>query len=176
MKPTYLILAASCLLSSCKEEAASVTTRSNHKPSETLQTVLAAKPRGDPQPIHIARTTARPGAEITLSGRIFGSANPFVKQRAVFTLGDPTLLTACNEMPGDTCKTPWDACCDSKEDKKVALATVQIIGDDGRILKEDLEGLSGLGKLKYLTVSGKVAENSTADSLIINASAIQVMP
>lgn len=177
MKPLHIILAASCLLAACKEkESSSVTTKPAHGPSATLQAVLSTKPRSEAQQIHVARTTAKPGDEITLGGRIFGSEAPFVGGRAVFTLGDATILKACNEMPGDKCETPWDSCCNSKEEKQVALATVQIVGDDGRILKEDVEGVSGLDKLAKVTVTGKVAEGSSADSLIVNATAIHVEP
>jgi len=84
------------------------------------------------------------------------------------------LLTPCNEIPGDECETPWDCCCDSKEDKKAGIATIQIAGPDGRVLKEGIEGVGGLAKLATVTVTGKVAEGSSADSLVVNATAIHV--
>lgn len=177
MKPLHLILAAFCLLAACKEkETSSAATTAVAAPSSALQSVLATKPTGEALQIHVARTTAKPGDEITLGGRIFGTETPFVGGRAVFTLGDATILKACNEMPDDKCATPWDSCCNSKEEKKVALATVQIIGADGRVLKEEIEGVNGLKKLGSVTVTGKVAEGSTPDSLIVNATAIRVEP
>jgi hypothetical protein len=102
------------------------------------------------------------------------SAAAFVDGRAAFILGDPDVLTACNEVPGDECETPWDVCCESPEDKKRATATIQIVGADGRVLKEPLEGVGGLKNLAKVTVSGKVAEGSSADLLIINATAIGI--
>src|SRR5690606_22671624 len=135
--------------------------------------VLATEPKGEAAAIHTARTSAKPGDEITISGKIMGSDSPFVSGRAAFILGDPELLTPCNEMPGDTCETPWDTCCDSPEKKKQGIATVQSAGADGRVLKENLEGTGGLAKLASVTVTGKVAEGSTADALVVNATAIK---
>jgi hypothetical protein len=103
-----------------------------------------------------------------------GSSKPFVEGRAAFILGDPELLTPCNEIPGDSCETPWDCCCDTKEDKKAGIATIQITGPDGRVLKDNLEGVGGLAKLATVIVTGKVAEGSSAESLVLNATAVQV--
>lgn len=175
MKTNTLILAiATALLVSCKEkEAASATPPAAASPSAELSKVLATEPKGEAAAIHTARTSAKPGDEITISGRIMGSDSPFVSGRAAFILGDPDILTPCNEMPGDTCETPWDTCCDSPEKKKQGIATVQIVGADGRVLKENLEGTGGLAKLASVTVTGKVAEGSTADALVVNATAIK---
>jgi len=174
MKPT-LILAAICLLASCKkEEAAATRSTAAPVPGPQLSAVLAKAPAGPPQAIHAVRSTAKAGDEITLSGKIMGSASPFVAGRAAFILGDPELLTPCNEMPGDNCETPWDTCCETSEEKKQGTATIQIVGEDGRVLKEDIEGAGGLAKLADITVTGKVAEGSTADALVVNATAIKI--
>jgi hypothetical protein len=176
MKPTYLLFATVALLASCKEKPASNATTSTKPAAEAsaaLQAVLAAAPKGEPQSIVNAKTTAKPGEEITITGRIMGSSSPFVDGRAAFILGDPAVLTACSDTPGDECETPWDNCCDSKEDKKRGTVTVQIIDADGRVLKEPVEDVGGIKKLATLTVTGKVAEGSTADLLILNATAIQ---
>ncbi len=177
MKPIHLALATSlCLLASCekKESAASTDPVPSSAPSDVLQRVLATTPQAAAQEIHLIRTTAKPGEEITIGGRIMGNEKPFIEGRAVFTLGDPTILKACNEIPDDKCETPWDNCCDTKEQKLIGLATVQVVGPDGRVLKESLQGVGGLQKLGRVIVSGKVAEGSTSESLVVNASAIQV--
>ncbi len=177
MKPTYLLFATVALLASCKEkpESDAATAKPAAETSAALQAVLAAAPKGEPQSIVNAKTTAKPGEEITITGRIMGSSSPFVDGRAAFILGDPGVLTACSDNPGDECETPWDNCCDSKEDKKRGTVTVQIIDADGRVLKEPVEDVGGIKKLATLTVTGKVAEGSTADLLILNATAIQVV-
>ncbi|MGL4401376.1 MAG: hypothetical protein ACRCXD_16040 [Luteolibacter sp.] len=173
MKTTCLILATAALLASCGKKETSVTATDVRPPSTALAAVLAAAPTGEPKPIHLIRTTAKPGDEITISGKIMGHEKPFVEGRAAFILGDPEVLAACNENPDDKCTTPWDACCDSPEDKKRGIATIQIVGADGRVLKETLEGVGGLENLATVTVTGKVAEGSSADRLIVSAEAIR---
>ncbi len=172
MKTTCLLIASIAFLSSCDKKTAG-TSAPPHEPSAALAAVLGASPTGEPQSIATARTTVKPGDEITLSGKIMGTANPFVDGRAVFILGDPNVLTACNETPGDNCETPWDACCDSPEDKKRGIATIQVLDAGGRILKETIEGTAGIEKLAAVTVTGKVAEGSSPDLLIVNAEAIR---
>lgn len=175
---TLVLAAAACLFVSCKEKSAPASTATSSAPaaapSAEVTAILAAAPAGEAKAIHVIRTTAKPGEEITLSGRIMGNSKPFVEGRSAFILGDPEVLTPCNEIPGDGCETPWDNCCDTKEDKKAGIATIQITGPDGRVLKDGLEGVGGLAKLATVTVTGKVAEGSSADSLVVNATAIQV--
>ncbi len=136
--------------------------------------MIAAAPAADPQAIDIVRQSARPGDVITVSGRVMGNIRPFTEGRAAFIIGDPTVLTACSEIPGDECASPWDTCCDSPEDKRRGTATVQVVDDTGRVLREGIEGVGGIGKLAVLTVTAVVADSSTSESLIIHASAIAV--
>jgi hypothetical protein len=173
MKTTCLALATAALLASCGKKETTATAPAASAPSTALSAVLAAAPTGAPTPIHLIRTTAKPGDVITVSGKIMGNEKPFVEGRSAFILGDPEVLTACNEDPADKCTTPWDNCCDSPEDKKRGIATIQIVGADGRVLKESVEGVGGLANLATVTVSGKVAEGSSVDALIINAQAIR---
>ncbi len=178
MKPIHLAIAATCLLASCgkKETAGTAKPADPSAPGRELLSILATTPTGTTQEIHLVRKTVKPGDEITIGGKIMGNEKPFIDGRAAFTLGDPAILTSCDEIPGDSCSTPWDACCDSKELKLEGLATVQVVGADGRVLKEGLEGVGGLANLAKVTVSGQVAEGSSPESLVVNATAIQVNP
>ena len=170
---TCLALATAALLASCDKKETTVAAPTASAPSTALSAELAAAPTGEPKSIHLIRATAKPGDEITVSGKIMGNEKPFVDGRSAFILGDPEVLTACNEDPADKCTTPWDNCCDSPEDKKRGIATIQIVGADSRVLKESIEGVGGLVNLAAVTVTGKVAEGSSADLLIINAQAIR---
>ena len=172
-KTACLAIVSAALFASCEKKEITAAAPTASAPSTALSAVLAASPTGEPKSIHLIRATAKPGDEITISGKIMGNEKPFVEGRAAFILGDPEVLTACNENPDDKCTTPWDACCDSPEDKKRGIATIQILGADGRVLKERVEGVGGLANLATVTVSGKVAEGSSADALIINAQAIR---
>ncbi|MCW1915017.1 hypothetical protein OJ996_15630 [Luteolibacter sp. GHJ8] len=179
MKAIVPIALATCLLASCgeKKEAAAASsgspTAAPAAPSAEVTKVTSTAPSGTAQAIHTVRTTAKPGDTITISGKIMGNASPFVEGRAVFILGDPELLTSCDEIPGDKCDTPWDVCCEPAEEKKQGTATVQIVDAEGRPLKEGVKGVAGLDHLAKVTVTGKVAEGSSADLLVVNATAIQ---
>lgn len=175
MKTTLILTTTLALLVSCKEQTKhGSATPSATAPSAALTAVLAASPGGEPKAITAIRATVKPGDDITVSGRILGNAKPFVAGRAAFILGDPAVLQACNENPDDACDSPWDTCCETPEDKKRATATIQIVDASGRVLKEPIEGVAGIQNLATVTVSGKVAEGSSADLLIVNATAIQV--
>jgi len=174
-KTTCLMIASAVLLASCGGKSTESTAGASvSEASPALAAVLAATPAGEAASIAVIRATARPGDEITISGQIMGAMKPFVDGRAAFILGDPGVLTPCNEKPDDDCDTPWDVCCDSPEDKKRGTATIQIVDSDGRVLKESVEGVGGLQNLAKVTVTGKVAEGSSADLLVVNASAIGV--
>jgi hypothetical protein len=172
---TCLLITSAILLASCGRKSTPTTSEvSAREPSPALAGVLAASPASEVKSIAAIRSVAKPGDEITVSGRIMGNSKPFVDGRAAFILGDPDVLTACNDVPGDKCESPWDVCCESPEDKKRATATIQIVGADGRVLKEPIEGVGGLKNLAHVTVSGKVADGSSTDLLILNATAIRL--
>jgi len=164
------LLASLCLVSCEKQKVVEFV------PAETqsLDPYFTTSAPADPKQISVLRTTAKPGDEVTVTGLVMGREKPFVEGRAAFILGDPGKLTPCNKMPDDHCKTPWDACCDSPELKKEGTATIQIIGADQRVLKQNLKGEHGLKELSTVTLTGTVDKSSTAEALIINATALHV--
>ncbi len=143
-------------------------------PAQSVDAWFVESPPASAQPIHVVRADARPGDEVTVSGKVMGRTQPFVDGRAAFVLGDTTTLTPCNERPDDECTTPWDVCCDSKEDIREGTATIQIVGENGRVVAQGLKGVKGLKELSTVTVSGTVAESSTPEALVIDASALHV--
>jgi len=175
MKTTLILSAAIAIftLNACKE-AETTAYEDTANPTSSLGNYFTEEELTDAQDIHIARATAKPGDEITLKGEVIGRSKVFVDGRASFIMGDPTKLTSCDKIPGDTCATPWDACCDSKELKKIGIASIQIVDEDGRVLDGDLKGTKGLKELSTITVTGTVAENSTEENLVVNATMIHV--
>jgi hypothetical protein len=179
MKPLHLLSATVLLLAACKESQSTTSAASGESSSEDkslIASVLKTAPKGEAKAIKDVKATAKPGDEVTLTGRIMGNSKPFVDGRAAFIIADPSLISACSDTPGDECETPWDACCNTPEEKKKAIATIQIVNAEGRVLKQAIEGAGGIANLAKLTVSGKVAEGSAGDLLIINATAIQPTP
>jgi hypothetical protein len=145
--------------------------------STTLQqTFVSTAPEGEAQPIPLARTTAKPGESIVLEGKIMGVMHPFVEGRAVFVLGDDATISSCDENPEDGCETPWDACCDPDEVLKAGVATIQVLDVEGKVLKEDIKGVNGLKELSKVRIAGTLAEQSNADAMIVNATAIYLLP
>lgn len=176
MKSIALVSLTSLLLfTGCEKKSESTATTDAAKAADSqLDQWFTQQAPADPAAIHLIRTSAKPGDEVTISGRIMGRSQPFVDGRAAFILGDPAKLTACNDRPDDECETPWDNCCDTKEAKQTGTATIQITGADGRVLNQSLKGVHGLTELANVTLTGKVAPNSTAEALVINATVIHV--
>lgn len=178
MKTRYHIItaafAAFALISCEKPESETTATTQTTATDPALAKFFTDEEMADAQAIHTARTTAKPGDEITLKGEVMGRETVFTEGRASFILGDPEKLTTCDKIPGDKCETPWDACCDSSELKRVGLASIQIVGEDGRVLEGNLKGTKGIKELSSVTVTGTVAPQSTEDALIVNATKIHV--
>lgn len=135
-------------------------------------TFLKEKPK-DAKPVKEVKASAKKGDTVTITGRIGGRTEPFIKSRAMFLIADPS-LKACNEIPGDTCKTPWDFCCETPETMKACLATIQIVGADGKPLKVDAQGAGGMKPLSRLTIVGTVSDVSKDGALVISATGIHV--
>ena len=161
------------LLSACnpsKKSGADTPDPSN----SDLSAVLLESAPPDALTVTEARKNPKPGIEVTISGKVMGKMDPFVDGRALLTLGDPAKLTTCDLIPGDSCETPWDVCCDDPDLIKESIATVQVVDDQGRPLKAGLKGLGGMKELSSLVIKGTVAEGSNADNLLINATGIHV--
>ena len=120
--------------------------------------------------------SAKPGESVVIRGVIGGSEDPFVSHRAIMTIADRKLKSCADMGDKDHCKTPWDYCCEPRESLKVNLASVQVVGADGKVMKTDLKGQGGLDGLRRVVVEGKVAPESGKDSLVINATGVFVEP
>ena len=119
---------------------------------------------------------AKPGETVVIRGVIGGSEEPFVNHRAIMTIADRKLKSCADMGDKDHCKTPWDYCCEPRESLKVNLASVQVVGADGKVVKADLKGQGGLDPLRKVVIEGKVAPESTKDALVINATGVFVEP
>ena len=94
--------------------------------------------------------TAKDGDAVVIRGKVGGGEEPMAKNRAMMTILDPSVQT-CDTMPGDTCKTPWDACCESTEKIAANSATVQVVDANGKPLAATLENVAGLKPLSKVT-------------------------
>ena len=171
MKYIFLatLLMTSSLLWSC-------TQKETEAESETslLDAFLVTEAPADAQQISKVFEDPSPGREVILSGEIMGQMEPFADGYAIVTLGDPTKITPCNRIPGDGCPTPWDNCCDDRAVIKKSITTIQFLDENGKVIKAGLKGYQGIKELSFLTVKGKIAEQSNAENLLINATAFHV--
>ncbi|MFO0826971.1 MAG: hypothetical protein U0572_02390 [Phycisphaerales bacterium] len=133
---------------------------------------LKEKPK-DAKPVRDSKSAAKPGDKVTVVGRIGGRKEPFVKNRAVFLIVDPS-LKSCADDGDDHCKTPWDYCCEPADNLKKCLATVQIADKAGKPFKVSADGAGGLKPLKKVTVVGVVRELSKDGAYVIDAQGIFV--
>jgi hypothetical protein len=86
---------------------------------------------------------------------------------------DPA-IPSCADNEGDTCKTPWDYCCETPDDLVRGKATVQFVGADGKPLALSLKGQNGLDPLVTVTVVGTVAERDDSGMFVVNATGVHV--
>jgi len=170
--PLTLVLAltlASCLK---KEEAA------NNNPSSSLsldELVLDSAP-DTALDIAILRKQAKASDTVSFTGEVIGSDPVFLDGRAIMIVGDPKKITACNKIPGDSCERPWDVCCDDPDVITASIVTVQVVDEEGKLVKKTLRGVGGVKELSTVTVTGEVAEGSNDSNMLINAAGIFVHP
>ncbi|MFP4157242.1 MAG: hypothetical protein ACLFU4_06450 [Opitutales bacterium] len=135
--------------------------------------VLSARP-ADALAVQAARQKLEPGDEAVVFGQIGAVDAPFFEGFSGFVLGD-TALVYCDEMGDDEhCATPWDACCVDPEKRRASRLSVQFIDAEGSPFPVNLQGVSGLEPLKEVVIAGTVADSSTPENMIINASGIYI--
>lgn len=162
---TLTLAAAVPLLAGCERQA-------NTPPPQNAATIAALPadlflkaPPAEPKDVAALRTTAHTGDAVVMRARIGGRVEPFVPGRAMFLVADTTLLT-CKDRHGDHgCPTPWDYCCEPKDNLAASTATVQIVDADGRPLKLDVQGMGGLNPMASIIVAGKVS--SAAEGVLV---------
>src|SRR5687767_7422686 len=93
--------------------------------------VVAEAPAAAAQDVIAVKKSAKDGDAVVIRGTIGGTQEPMAKNRAMMTVLDAS-VTTCDTMPGDACKTPWDACCESSEKIAANSATVQVVDANGK--------------------------------------------
>lgn len=121
-----------------------------------------------------ARAAAKPGETIVLRGKVGGKVKPISDTAAILVLADETAIKSCDLNPDDECTTPWDYCCEEPSTIAASTATIQVKGEDGKLLPSSLRGFGDLKELSFLVVSGTVDPASTTEALIVNADKIHV--
>jgi hypothetical protein len=131
---------------------------------------LNTKPEGV-RSVQAAKAELKAGDAALVFGQIGGVQEPFLEGYAGFVLGD-TEIVFCNEMGEDHCPTPWDACCEDRDVLKASRASVNFVDERGQVIPVGMRGLGGLVELSEVVVKGVIAQTSTPDNLIIEATGI----
>ena len=140
-----------------------------------LDAMFVAAPPADAQPLLAVKGSAAAGDEVVFEAKIGGRGEPFVSQRAIFTVIDPA-LPSCADNPDDGCRTPWDYCCETPEDLLKQTATVRLVDADGQPLKLDLQGTRGLTGLATVVVRGTLSDKNDAGVFVVDAHELYVKP
>jgi len=163
-----LATALGLVMVGCTDEATESTSTSDSAHSDWL---LASEPAGAVS-ITQVNTEVTGGDRVAVRGRIGGRQQPLSNESPVFTIVDLS-LPHCGEIPGDSCPTPWDYCCEPGEIITANSATVQLVGEDGSPL--DVDPIAGgLSPLDEVVVFGEVAPRSSGGSLTIRATGVHV--
>jgi hypothetical protein len=118
------------------------------------------------------RNDAKDQDQVVVVGRIGGRVDPWVKDSAAFSIVDRS-LTPCSELPGDTCATPWDYCCEAKLPQSTLL--VMLYDPDGKLVKTDARQLLGVEELDTVVIRGKAKRDAEGNVTIV-ASKLYVAP
>ena len=165
---TFLMCFGALAMIGCAEKSE---TSSQTKPSvDGTKFVMAEEPEGAQEAI-AARESAADGEEMTVVGRIGGAVNPWVEDRAAFTIVDNS-LKACSDIPGDACKTPWDYCC-ATDKLPGATVLVKFVDDEGNLVDADARKLLPVEELSTVVGKGK-AQRDDEGNLTLLASKVHV--
>ena len=131
--------------------------------------LLKAKPQGA-KSLAAVKESASVGDEVAFEARIGGRSEPFVENRAVMVVIDPSLPSCADN--GGACPIPWDYCCEAPATLVANTATVQWVDDEGRPRDGSLKGRGGLEELAWITVVGEVAMKDDSGVFVVNATGV----
>lgn len=162
------------LLTGCSQDAPTTPAAQSDTPAPAAvdgsQYLLTSEPEGAGEVIAV-RKDAGDGDDVVIVGRIGGSENPWIEDRAAFSIVDGS-LKACSDIPGDDCPIPWDYCCETPK-LPDATALVKVVDDQGELIKADARELLEVKELSTVVVKGK-AQRDDAGNLTVLASGIFV--
>lgn len=165
---SLILIAAASLLTSCgNSEKASTEAKPASPPHPAITAALSETAPEGAVSVVAARKAAKPGEAITIEGIVAGTMSPFAEGFASVVVSDLAVET-CDKNPGESCPTPWDACCADPDALKGMRLTLQVSGDDGRPVAQSLKGISGLKEMDKVIAEGTVATISTPENLVIN--------
>jgi len=169
------VLAAVVIVIGCERETAPQAASAQPAAESLPANLFATTQPAGAVDVVTARQSAKDGEPIVVKGRVGGQKEPVGANRAIVTLADVSLRT-CDKSPMYTCETPWDSCCEPKDEIVAKTISVRVVGADGRPIKTGL-GAAGIAPNKQLVVAGTARTGAAGgDTLVVDASRIYVMP
>lgn len=174
---TWIILTLVAIgLAGCSQSQEPASSESDDGSAAAMDQVLSNEPLDDAVGVAEAHRAATEGQPIALRGLVGGIAVPLAQERAIVTMIDTSVPKICGTDPtSGHCKTPWDYCCIPMENRKRSMASVQVLGPDGKVLKTSLAGVGGIQPFSEIAVHGTVRSVEPGERLIIDADAIHVI-
>ncbi|GAB5495656.1 MAG: hypothetical protein Phyf2KO_07360 [Phycisphaerales bacterium] len=167
MKITALtsVFVSVAMLVGCGEQSSNTNDVQSSVSVEEVSWLLDTEP-ADAVSVSEAKTSASEGQAIVIRGRIGGRKETITEGSPVFTVVD-LALPHCGEIPGDTCKKPWDYCCETPEDLTANSATIRLSSDDPRV--------GGLKELDEVVITGTVGPRPNESVLTVSATGVFVV-
>jgi len=159
-------LSLSLVLAACSENSSTTSSASS---SDVPTWVLTTAP-DNAETVLALKASAKEGDEVVLRGRIGGRMEPLTAGSSVFTVVD-LQLPHCGQNPGDSCRTPWDYCCETPETIAANSATIQIVDAGGRSL-DSSPAEHGFAPLDEVIVIGSVAPRPDDRVLTLRATGV----
>jgi len=149
------------------------TANTNAAPGVPAINFMANRP-ADVKDLAEVKKTAKVGDQVTFLARIGGRSKPFVEKKAIFVAADPSLKSCELLSEDDHCPIPWDYCCENQALLRNGMATIRILGEDGRPLGVNAKGAGGLQAAKFIIVQSTVSDRNDDGLFVVDASKIWV--
>jgi hypothetical protein len=168
----FVVVIASLVTAGCQRSDEPPTAGADTRGTRQTSHYLLTEEPGPAKGVLDLKQQARDGDLVVVIGRVGGRVEPFVKGRTSFTIVDPSLKT-CSEREGDNCPTPWDYCCERKEDLARATAFVKFVDEAGNTLEQDAREALGIEPMQTVVVCGR-AKRDADGNLTVLASGLYV--
>jgi len=164
MSIRYLSLSLLTLLAACSD--APTKAKADPAPAATEKFTLAADPGAA---VSVVQAKANGAKDmVTVAGRVYDITKGF----ALIKLMDLELEYCGQVNKEDNCKTPWDYCCDSKEERMAKSLLVEARGADGKPLATP--SIAGLRLCDKVKVTGKLIVDEHGNPVLIASGWFQV--
>jgi len=176
MRVMKIMLLTSVALLGCEgegNETANKNTTTNATAGIPATIFMANRPANVKNLVEVKKN-AKVGDQVTFLARIGGRAKPFVEEHAIFVVADPSLESCDLLADEDHCPVPWDYCCENGTLLRNGMATIRIIGKDGRALGVNAKGAGGLQASKFIIVQSTVSNRNDNGLFIVDADRIWV--